>query len=254
MLTRTAAVAHGTFRETVRDRLFYLVGFFGVALVGATTVLSPLTVGAQGKIVADVGLAAMALLGLLVVLLVGANMVRKEMDRRTITTILTKPVGRGEYLVGKYLGLALTLSCMVALMGLLYLAAVALTPASVAWSHLGAVYLVLLELLVLTAAAILFSTLAGPALAAVFSATLFAIGHLSEALLDFGSMNGGWQQLLAAVVFRILPDLEVFNVRAAVVHGDGVTPAHLGLATAYALGWIVVFLLLARCVFARKEL
>jgi len=254
MLTRTLAVAHGTFRETVRDRLFYLVGFFGLALVGATTMLSPLTVGAQGKIVADVGLAAMALLGLLVVLLVGANMVRKEMDRRTITTILTKPVGRGEYLLGKYLGLASTLACMVALMGLLYVVAVALTPASVAWAHLGAVYLVLLELLVLTAAAIFFSTVAGASLAAVFSAMLFAIGHLSESLLEFGAMNGGWQQPVMQVVFRLLPDLEVFNVRAAVVHGDPVAAAHLALATVYGLGWIVVFLVLARVVFARKEL
>lgn len=254
MLTRTLAVAHGTFRETVRDRLFYLVGFFGLALVGATTMLSPLTVGAQGKIVADVGLASMALLGLLVVLLVGANMVRKEMDRRTITTILTKPVGRGEYLLGKYLGLTLTLVCMVALMGVLYVVAVGMTPATLAWSHLAAVYLVLLELLVLTAAAILFSTLAGPALAAVFSAMLFAIGHLGESLLDFGAINGGWQQQAAQVVFRLLPDLEVFNVRAAVVHGDPVTATHLLLATGYALAWIVVFLVLARGVFARKEL
>jgi ABC-type transport system involved in multi-copper enzyme maturation permease subunit len=254
MLTRTLAVAHGTFRETVRDRLFYLVGFFGLALVGATTVLSPLTVGAQGKIVADVGLGAMALLGLLVVLLVGANMVRKEMDRRTITTILTKPVGRGEYLLGKYLGLALTLGCMLALMGAIYLAAMAVTPATVGWAHLGAVYLTLLELLVLTAAAILFSTLAGPALAAVFSVTLFAVGHLVASLRDFGAMSGGWRQTAAEAVVRILPDLEVFNVRAAVVHGDPVAGSHLLMATGYAVGWIVVFLVLARWVFARKEL
>ena len=254
MLTRTLAVAHGTFRETVRDRLFYLVGFFGLALIGATTVLSPLTVGAQGTIVADVGLAAMALLGLLVVLLVGAIMVRKEMDQRTITTILTKPVGRGEYLLGKYLGLSLTLITMVALMGLLYLGAMALTPASPTWSQLGAIYLTLLELLVLTAAAILFSTVSGPALAAVFTLTLFAIGHLAESLLDFGAMAGGWQRSVAQVVFRILPDLEVFNVRAAVVHGDAVSSSHLFMATGYAVGWIVVFLLLARGVFARKEL
>lgn len=254
MLTRTVAIASGTFRETVRDRLFYLVGLFGLALVAAVTVLSPLTVGAQAKIVADTGLAAMALLGLLVVLLVGANMVRKEMDRRTITTILTKPVGRGEYLLGKYLGLSLTLTCMVALMGALYAGAVALTPATLAWSHLGAVYLTLVELLVLTSAAVLFSTLSGPALAAVFSLLLFAIGHLSGALLDLGAMAGGWRADVATVVYRLLPDLEVFNVRAAVVHGEAVTAAHLAVATAYGLAWIAVFLVLARGVFARREL
>jgi hypothetical protein len=107
---------------------------------------------------------------------------------------------------------------------------------------------------VLTAAAILFSTLAGAALAAVFSLTLFAIGHLASSLRDFGAMAGGWRQVVADAVFRVLPDLEVFNVRAAVVHGDPVSGPHLVLATGYALGWIVVFLVLASLVFRRKEL
>jgi Cu-processing system permease protein len=254
MLNRVLAVAHGTFRETVRDRLFYLVGFFGLALVGATTVLSPLTVGAQAKIVADVGLGAMALLGLLVVLLVGASMVRKEMERRTLVTVLCRPVGRGEYIVGKYLGLALTLGCMIVLMGLLYLGAVALTPTVIGWSHLAAIYLTWLELLVLCAAAVLFSTLTGPALAAVLSFTLFAIGHLLVSLRDFAAMSGGAQRVFAQAAYRVLPDLEVFNVRAAVVHGDPVTLQHLALATVYGLGWIVVCLVLARLVFRRREL
>ena len=254
MLNRVMALADGTFRETVRDRLFYLVGFFGLILVGATTVLSPLTVGAQAKIVADVGLASMALLGLLVVLLVGASMVRKEMERRTLVTVLCRPIGRGEYLTGKYLGLCLTLGCMVALMGLLYLGAVALTPASLAWSHLAAIYLILLELLVVCAAAVLFSTLAGPALAAVLSASLFVIGHLLGSLLDFAAMSGGLPKTLAQIAYRVLPDLEVFNVRAAVVHGDPVTMLHLVMASLYALGWVVVCLILARWIFLRREL
>lgn len=254
MLNRVLAVAHGTFRETVRDRLFYLVGLFGLILVAATSVLAPLTVGAQAKIVADVGLAAMALLGLLVVLLVGASMVRREMEHRTLNTILTKPVGRGEYLLGKFCGLALTLACMVALMGALYVVAVALSPGDLAWSHLGAVYLTFLELLVLNAIAILFSTVAGPALAAVLAAAMFAIGHLSRSLHAFAAMTGGPAQHLARLAYRVLPDLEVFNVRAEVVHGDPVAAGHLALATIYAVGWASVALLLARIFFGRKEL
>jgi ABC-type transport system involved in multi-copper enzyme maturation permease subunit len=254
MLRRVAAVAQGTFRESVRDRLFYLAGLFGLILVGAAILLSPLTVGGQAKIVADVGLAAIALLGLLVVLLVGAGMVRKEMDDRTITTILARPVGRGEYLAGKFLGLSLTLGCLVGLMGLVFAGAVALTPAALGWPHLGAVYLILLELLVLCAAAVLFSTLAGAALAAVLVAVLFAVGHLSRSLLDFAAISAGAARRLAETAYRVLPDLEVFNVRAAVVHGDAISAAHLGLATLYALGWILVCLILARQFFARREL
>jgi ABC-type transport system involved in multi-copper enzyme maturation permease subunit len=254
MLTRTLAIAQGTFRETVRDRLFYLVGFFGVILVGSSTVLSPLTVGAQSKIVADVGLGAMALLGLLVVLLVGSNLVRKEMERRTITTVLTKPVGRGTYLLGKYLGLATTLVCMVALMGALYAVAVAMTPARLAWGHLGAIYLTLVELLVLTAAAVFFSFVAGNALSSLLTAAVFVIGHLLRSLHDFAGMTEGIGRDVMIVAYRVLPDLEVFNVLAAVVHGDPVSAGSLGLATIYGLGWIAVFLIAARVVFAHKEL
>jgi Cu-processing system permease protein len=254
MLSRTMAIALATFHETVRDRLFYLVGFFGVALVGASMVLSPLTVGAQSKIVADVGLGSMALLGLLVVLLVGSNLVRKEMDRRTITTVLTKPVGRTDYLLGKYLGLALTLALMIALMGLIYLGAVSMTSMEPGLAHLGAIYLTLLELLILTSAAVAFSFLVGNALSAVLTAALFVIGHLLRSLRDFAAMTDGLGQDVIMVAYRILPDLEVFNVRAEVVHGDAVGAGLIGMATLYGIGWVVVFLVVARALFDRKEL
>lgn len=104
MIDRVKALALSTFRETVRDKVFYLVGVFGFIMLSSTAVLSPLTVGAQGKIMSDVGLASMSLFGLLVVIFVGSGMVRKEMDKGTILTILSKPVGRREYLFGKFLG------------------------------------------------------------------------------------------------------------------------------------------------------
>jgi len=102
--SRVQALAMSTFRETVRDRIFYLAGVFGFVMLLSTSVLSPLNVGAQGKIVADVGLAAMVVIGLLVAVFVGSSMVRKELDKGTIVTILAKPVGRREYIFGKFLG------------------------------------------------------------------------------------------------------------------------------------------------------
>lgn len=253
MLSRTLAIAHSTFRETVRDRMFYLIGLFGLGLVGAGVVLSPLTVGAQGKIVADVGLGSMALLGLLVVLMVGSNLVRKEMDRRTITTVLTKPVSRGEYLLGRYLGLAVTLICMVVAMGLIHTVAVALGPGTFTAAHLAAIYLTYIELLVLVAAAVLFSFLVSHTLAGVLTVAMYVIGHLLRSLHDLSTMTSGATQKLVGIAYRVLPDLEAFNVRAEAVHGDVVTIGQLALATVYGLGWIMALLLLAHVLFARKE-
>ncbi len=255
MLSRVAAVTQGTFRECVRDRLFSLVGVFGVVLVASAVLVSPLTVGGQAKIVADVGLAAMSVLGFLVVVLVGGHMVRKELDRRTLATVLARPVARAEYLAGKFAGLALTLLAMLAMMGVLYVAALALAKAPLGWSHLAAVYLVLLELLLMTSAAILLSVISSPVLGSVFALGFFAIGHLAGSLQDFvaGAPTAA-ARAVGDVLRYVVPNLEIFNLRAEVVHGDPVALGYLGLATLYAAAHIALFMLAASAVFARKDL
>jgi ABC-type transport system involved in multi-copper enzyme maturation permease subunit len=255
MLRRIRAVALNTYRETVRDRIFYLVGLFGVVLVASSVVLSPLSIGAQEKIVVDVGLGALTLFGLLVTVLVGSNMVRKEQEKRTATTILAKPVSRREYLLGKFLGLNLTLLAMLAVMATLFVGTVLITPATFSVSFLAAFYLAYLELLLVTAAVVLFSTAVSPPLAAVLTLTLFVIGHLSESLRSFGALLGSpLQARLTDLVYYVVPNLEMFNVRGAVVHGDPVTAEHLALATLYGVAYAALLLIVAGSVFARKEL
>lgn len=255
MNSRLSALALSTFRETVRDRIFYLVAVFGFVMLASTAVLSPLTVGAQGKIMSDVGLAAMSLFGLLVVVFVGTNMVRKEMDKGTILTILSKPVGRREYLLGKFLGLNLTLLCMLVVMGLLFLLMTFLAPGTFSLRFIPVFYLTFLELTLINAVAVFFSTSVSPILAAVFTLGAFAVGHLSQSIRDFGTLQGTpLQQKIAEAVYYLVPNLEVFNVRGEVVHGASVAGSHLAMATVYGVAWTCLLLLLAGAVFARKEL
>ena len=249
------ALARGTFRETVRDRVFYLVAVFGFVMLGSTTVLSPLTIGAQGKIVSDVGLAAMVLLGLMVVVFVGSGMVRKELDKGTITTILAKPVGRREYLLGKFLGLNLTMAVMLGIMGAMFLLMLLMSPGSFSLRFLSAFYLTFIELSVVTAVVVFFSTCVSPVLAAVFTLGVFMVGHLSQSIRDFGHLQeSAYLQWVSTIIYYLTPNLEVFNVRGAVVHGDPVTAAHLGLATLYGVCWAALLLLLSGAVFSRREL
>lgn len=249
------ALARGTFRETVRDRVFYLVAVFGFVMLASTTVLSPLTIGAQGKIVSDVGLAAMVIIGLLVVVFVGSGMVRKEMDKGTITTILAKPVGRREYLLGKFLGLNLTMAAMLAVMGVMFLLMMLMSPGAFSLRFVAAFYLTFLELSVVTAVVVFFSTCVSPVLAAVFTLGVFIMGHLSQSIRDFGSLQeSAFSQHLSTVIYYATPNLEVFNVRGAVVHGDAVGAAHLALATLYCICWAGLLMLLSGAVFARREL
>ena len=249
------ALAASTFLETVRDRIFYLVAVFGFIMLASTAILSPLTVGAQAKIMADVGLASMVIFGLLVVVFVGSSMVSKELDKGTIVTILSKPVGRREYLIGKFLGLNLTLISMLAVMGLVFLLMLFLAPGSFSFRFLGAFYLTFLELTLINAVVVLFSTSVSPVLAAVFTLGVFSVGHLSQSIRDFGQLQDSvFQRQVSELVYYLTPNLEVFNLRGAVVHGTAVSGGHLFMATIYCLAWTVLLLVVAGSIFSRKEL
>lgn len=255
MMRTISTLAVSTFRETVRDRIFYLVGMFGFVMLASTAVLSPLTIGAQGKIMTDVGLAAMVVFGMLVVLLVGSNMVRKEVEKGTIVTILSKPVGRRQYLLGKFLGLNLTLVSMLGLMGVLFMLMLLMAPGSFSPAYLGAIYLTLLELVLINAVVVFFSTCVSAPLAAIFTLGTFVAGHLSQSIRDFGALQGTpFQQKLFNVIYYLLPNLEVFNLRAAVVHGETIPASHLLLATVYGVGYAGLLLILAGAVFQRRAL
>jgi Cu-processing system permease protein len=252
---RISAMAMNTFRETVRDRVFYLVAVFGFVMLSSTAVLSPLTVGAQAKVISDVGLAAMIVFGLVVVVFVGSGMVRKEMDKGTIVTILAKPVGRREYLLGKFLGLNLTLTAMLAVMTVMFLVLLLVAPGAFSLRYLPVIYLGFLELTLMNAVTVFFSTCVSPILAAVFTLGAFIVGHLSQSIRDFGQLDGGQaSKVMTNIVYYLTPNLEVFNVRGAVVHGETVDPVHVGLATLYAVGWTIILLVIAGSVFARREL
>jgi len=255
MLSNIGVLAVSTFRETVRDRIFYLVAVFGFVMLVSTAVVSPLTIGAQGKIMSDVGLAAMTVFGLLVVVFVGSNMVRKEMEKGTILTILSKPVSRRQYLWGKFLGLSMTQISMIAVMGVLFLLMTFISPGEFSFRYLPAIYMTFLEMILITAVVVLFSTCVSPILSAVLTMGVFIIGHLSESIRDFGIMQGSpLEAKISQVVYYVVPNLEMFNVRGMVVHGATVGMDHLFMATLYGLAYSGMLLILAGSVFARREL
>src|ERR671939_1039848 len=114
---RVAAIARNTFREAVRDRVLYNLVLFVLILTGAAVFLGELSAAQELKIIVDMGLSAALLFGVFIAIFVGVGLAYKEIERRTIYAIFSKPVGRGEFLLGKYLGLCLTLAVNVFVMG-----------------------------------------------------------------------------------------------------------------------------------------
>src|SRR5918998_131695 len=190
---RLIAIARNAFREAVRDRVLYNLVFFVLLLIVGAIFLGELSDAQESKIIIDMGLSAMLLFGVFIAIFVGVGLVYKEIERRTIYAIFSKPVGRGEFLLGKYLGLCLTLAVNVAVMGAGV--SLALLYVNGGWHPLvlgiwPAVALIYVELMIVVSVALLFSSFSSPALSALLTFFVFVIGHFSAELKGLSATVG----------------------------------------------------------------
>jgi ABC-type transport system involved in multi-copper enzyme maturation permease subunit len=249
-----AVIARNTFREATRDRALAGVLVAGVLLILATQPLSPLALGEGQRLTVDLGLTAISFFGLLIVLLVGTSLVAKEIERRTIFNLLSRPIGRPAYLLGKWLGLSGALWVVAGVLGFVLWSLLAVR------GHAGhgpavaeAAYLAGLELTVVTALAVLFSALSTPVLSALFTLGFYCVGQWSWDLREFGDHSAGALGVTLRVVADLVPNLPIFNMRALAAQGEVTTLFHLGLATAYAVVYCGCVLALAAAAFESRD-
>jgi ABC-type transport system involved in multi-copper enzyme maturation permease subunit len=248
------AIALNTFREAIRDRILYVILFFAAVCFLFSRALALLTVGDQVKIITDVGLAALSFFGALMAILVGTGLVYKEIDKKTLYTLLSKPIHRYQFLLGKYFGMILTLFVMLFLMTVLFLILLFFHTFKIEWQIFAAVFLIFCELCVITAVAILFSCFSTPILSSIYTLSFYLIGHLSwglETLID--KINSGLGRALARVLYTLLPDLENFNIKTEIVHHLPIPPELFLFSFLYGFCYSVFILFLAVLVFRRRD-
>jgi ABC-type transport system involved in multi-copper enzyme maturation permease subunit len=251
---KITAIAGITFKEAKRDRILYLLFFFAAVCIAASRVLAILTVGDRVKIIKDVGLASISIFGVLMAVLIGTSLVYKEIDKKTIFTLLSKPLHRAQFILGKFLGLVLTLFIMTVFMAVIFLVLVYLHTFKVEWTMLVAIGYIFLELVLITAVAILFSTFSTPILSSIFSLSFYLIGHLSWGLeLLIKKMQPGFGKGLARFLYVFLPDLENFNFRTEVVHGLAIPSSIFLYSFLYGVCYAAFILGLAILVFRRRD-
>lgn len=262
------AVALNTFREAVRDRVFYNLLLFAVLLVGASVVIGQLAAGQDVKIIKDLGLASAQLFGVGIAIFIGIQLVAREVERRSVHSTLSKPIGRPVFLLGKYLGLLLTLAVNITVMSVALFAVLVmywkLTPPGVqaVWTApavdprlLVALGLIYVELAVVTAIALLFSTYSSALLATTFTTAIWVAGHFVEDLRTINEVGAsGATTWVAWVVSWVLPNLAVFDVKAEVVHGVTVPAGQIIAAIGYGAAYSIAVLLLAIAIFQRRDL
>jgi ABC-type transport system involved in multi-copper enzyme maturation permease subunit len=255
---RLRAIARNAFLEAVRDRVLYNLVFFVLLLIVGAIFLGELSAAQESKIIIDLGLSAMLLFGAFISIFVGVGLVYKEIERRTIYAIFSKPVGRGEFLVGKYLGLCLTLLVNVLVMGIgLSLALLYVrrgggdTPILNIWP---AVLLIYIELMILTAVAILFSSFSTPALSALLTFFVFIIGHFSADLKILASSMGTTSaRYFFGALFYLLPNLSNYSYITPAAHGQMPSSSLFFASIAYAVVYITVLLAAATLIFNRRN-
>jgi ABC-type transport system involved in multi-copper enzyme maturation permease subunit len=254
MFGRIRTIAGNTVREAVRNKVLYALVFFAVLLIGVGVLLSTLSYVEQERIIQDVGLSAIRLFGALIAIFLGVGLIHKEVDRRTIYTIVTKSVARWEFLLGKYLGLVATVWMQVVVMSAAFLAVSWLTGAPLGVTHLYALLLSAGELALLVAIATFFSAFTTPMLASFFTGGFYVVGHLTRDLKQLGSQADVESvKQVSLLLYRALPDLESFNLTIQALHGLPVAPAEVWWPLAYGALYVMVVLVLASVVFQRKD-
>ena len=247
-------IALNTFRENLRDKILYNLLIFVMVLMGASILLGSLSIAEQEKIIIDMGLASINLVGVMIAIFVGIGLVSKEIERRTIYTILAKPISRTQFILGKYAGLVLTLGINLAIMFGLFMLTLWLTRVPLTMVLVQAAGLMMVEFLIVTAIALLFSTFSTPTLSATLTLGLYLIGHLLSDLK--GLAEKGSSEVMNAVItglYYLCPNLEVLNLKNQAVSGVALAWSYQVSATLYGLFYASLVLAGAAVIFQRRN-
>ena len=257
MNSRIAHVAFNTFREAVRDRVLYNLVAFALLLTTAAILVGQISINIERLVVVNLGLSAVSLFGVVIAIFIGIGLVSKEIDKRTLYTVLSRPLRRWEFVVGKFVGLTGTLIVNTFFMAigvffaLLYVAHK--LEHSDAWL-LVALYFIVLQFLIVCSLALLFSTFSSPLMSAVFTFALFVIGSLADDLRGFSRMAhgvGGW---MATAIAYLVPNFSALNVINQVAHGESVAGQLIVYNTLYALLYSATVMSAAVIIFERRNL
>ena len=257
MKGRIAIVAFNTFREAVRDRVLYNLVVFALLLVASSFIFGQISIGIERLILVNLSLTAISIFGIVIAIFIGIGLVSKEIEKKTLYTILARPLDRWEFILGKFFGLSGTLLVNVFFMSVGFFAALFLQSHQLqskdGWL-LVALYFIVLQLVLVTAIALLFSTYSSPLMSSIFTLGVLVIGTFAEDLRTFAATMHGFPRWLATAVGYLVPNFAPFNVTSAVAHGQSVAGKLIVHNTMYAILYSAAVLAGAILVFERRNL
>ena len=257
MKDRIACIAYNTFREAVRDRVLYNLIAFAVMISAAAIFIGQISIEIERLVVINLGLTAVSLFGVIIAIFVGIGLVSKEIEKRTLYTVLSRPVRRWEFIVGKFFGLAGTLVVNTFFMAIGVLGALLYVTHKLSAADSSifvALYFIVLEFLIICALALLFSSFSSPLLSAVFAFSLFVIGSFADDLRGFATLTHGLTRWIATGAAYLVPNFSALNVISAVAHQQPIGWQLILQNTLYALFYAAMALSGAVLIFDRRNL
>ncbi|HCH63190.1 MAG: hypothetical protein CL927_17285 [Deltaproteobacteria bacterium] len=253
-MSRIWALAVNTFREAVRDRVLYSLLFFAIGVLALSLAIDDITIGDQAKVVRSVGQGAVDLFGSIIAMFLGISVIHKELERKTVYTVLSRPLTRATFVLGKYTGLLLTVFVEVAVLVVFYSIFMSIRSDPPGLTLFVSMGMLLMELALLTAWATLFSAYSAPTTAAAFTLAVFVIGHLADDIWLYGSQAEAPSLRMAAhTLYWALPNFELFSIRRAAVHQLAVPWDRVWPGLVYGLGYTTAVLAAAMAIFQRKD-
>lgn len=253
-MTKTIwAIARNTFKETIRDRILYSLVAFAVLVIAGSLLAGSVSLGQEVRVIQNFGLTAMLVFLLIITVFIGTQLVFREIERKTVYMVLSKPVSRDAFYLGKFVGLALTIGVVTLIMGAAFLGLVALKTHAVQPIQIVAIALMMLEAWLLTAVGMLFSAFTAPLSSAVYTLCLALIGHASTALLSVANKSQPTVQYILEFIYYVFPNLEKFNLRNEVVFGAPIDWPFVGWGVAYSIVYTAALLALGIATIRRHE-
>ena len=254
-LIRVFTIANNGFREVIRDRILYFIGFFALLLILAQRIIPEIAAGTHEKILLDFGIGAIAILSVIVAIFVGTALINKEIEKRTLLMLIPKPISRAELILGKHLGLTAVLGVTMIIMMAIYLGMLSFSQIEypVGALAISAVYL-LLELSLIVAVAILFGVFTSSILATLLSFGVYLMGHFSEDLVELGKLSKNASiESLTTSLYLVLPNLSRLDLKNEAVYGLLPSSTELLSHAVYGILYTALLLIISMMIFAQKE-
>jgi len=253
-MNRLFAVAGNTFRESIRDKVLYVLLFFAAVTILGSKVLGWISIGQDIKIIKDICLASMSVFGALIAIFVGTSLVYKEIDKKTLYTILAQPLNRYEFVLGKYLGLLAILAVSLFVMTGISTVYLRLMGGTIEIIWFQAILLIYWKLVLITGFAIFMSAIVSPIMGAIIVFCMYVLGHATEVLKNLPpQFDGTVSKQILEIVYFVVPNLNTFNLQSEAANSVPVTGIYVTFALLYGLAWTAMLLILACLAFEGKD-